>query len=339
MTTDSGMAISGDSTSTSTRGAAVRIARAACLTLIVAISLLTFPSAITWLIGFWLLWHCVMVLRGKPGPIPLLTCVAILLAKRIFWAPSIVVWSAAALTIAAVLVIQSARKAPWQRVSVMGIVVLWTAWAFVLFQWRTIAQCNHTVSFDPAGTVVCLGDSLTSGLLPDRGYPEELQKLIRMPITNLGQSGITTDDGYQRLSRIAHTHPQVVIVELGGHDFLKGRTRAETKASLQRVIEACGKLGAEVILMEIPRGFMTDPYAGMERELAYEDDVQLVSDTSIRQLVLWSPVAPPGMWLPQSHLSDDGIHTNARGNKYIARRVAKALARMYGNQVRIKPPQ
>jgi lysophospholipase L1-like esterase len=178
---------------------------------------------------------------------------------------------------------------------------------------------------------VCIGDSLTSGLLPDRGYPAQLQELIQLPVINLGQSGITTEGALERLSKVAGVVPpaQVVIIELGGHDFLKGLTRAATKRNLEQLVDACRALGAEVVLIEIPRGFMTDPFWGLERQIAHEKDVELVADSAIRQLVLWSPISPPGMWAPGSHLSDDGIHSNLRGSENFARHVANALERMY----------
>jgi len=136
-----------------------------------------------------------------------------------------------------------------------------------------------------------------------------------------------------RLPKIAEVNPQVVVIELGGHDFLQGRSRAATKENLERLIVAYREMGAEVVLVEIPRGFMTDPYAGVERELAHEYDVQVVPDSAIRQLVLWSPISPPGMWIAESHLSDDGIRTNARGSRFLARYVADALVRLYATQI------
>jgi lysophospholipase L1-like esterase len=46
----------------------------------------------------------------------------------------------------------------------------------------------------------------------------------------------------------------------------------------------------------------------------------------LRQIVLLSPIAPPGMWMPESsRLSDDGIHSNARGSQAIAERVAVSI--------------
>ena len=88
--------------------------------------------------------------------------------------------------------------------------------------------------------------------------------------------------------------------------------------------------------MEIPRGFIFDPFASLEREIAYQHDVQLISDTWLRQIVVMSPVAPPGRWMPASQLSDDGIHSNPRGSKAIAEDVADALRSMYGDEVLVE---
>jgi acyl-CoA thioesterase-1 len=86
--------------------------------------------------------------------------------------------------------------------------------------------------------------------------------------------------------------------------------------------------------MEIPRGLITDPFWGLERGLARRYDLELVSDSAIRRLVLWSPYGPPGMWLdPGSRLSDDGLHANARGNRLLAEQAAQALARLLGPEV------
>lgn len=157
-----------------------------------------------------------------------------------------------------------------------------------------------------------------------------------MPVFNLGQSGITTEGALERLAKLAAVDPppQVVIIELGGHDFLKGWARATTKANLEQMIEACRSMGAEVVLIEVPRGFMIDPFRGLERQIADEQDLELVADSAIREWVLWSPILPPGMWFPASRLSDDGIHSNPRGSAHLARQVADALERMYGPQIR-----
>ncbi len=83
-------------------------------------------------------------------------------------------------------------------------------------------------------------------------------------------------------------------------------------------------------LVKFPRGFVADPYAGLERDLARRHDLELVADTPIRMLVLRSPLAPPGSWLGPPYLSDDGLHPNTDGSKLLARNVADALVRRLG---------
>jgi lysophospholipase L1-like esterase len=126
-------------------------------------------------------------------------------------------------------------------------------------------------------------------------------------------------------------NPQAVVIELGGHDFLKGYERAVTKQNLEAMITQCRAIGAEVVLVEIPRGFITDGYRGLERQIAHEFDLELVPDSIIRLFVLWGPYAPPGMWVERKwRLSDDGLHPNRQGNQRLAEQVAHALTRLYG---------
>ncbi|HET6883007.1 MAG TPA: hypothetical protein VFI31_22755 [Pirellulales bacterium] len=135
--------------------------------------------------------------------------------------------------------------------------------------------------------------------------------------------------------------PCAVVIELGGHDFLKDdsllkrSSRGAVRRNIETIIAAADEAGAEVILMEVPRGFVVDPFAGLERELARTHDLELIADTTIRRFVLSSPVAPPGSWLGGPFLSDDGLHPNARGNALLARRVLAALERRYGDGISV----
>jgi lysophospholipase L1-like esterase len=183
--------------------------------------------------------------------------------------------------------------------------------------------------------VVCLGDSMTSMGDGRAAYPERLGEIIALPVVNLGRPGIDTRQAADSLPDLVRARPQVVVLELGSHDFLKGRSRAETKAGLEKIIVACQEIGAEVVLMEMPRGYMIDPFAGLERELAREYDLELVPDTAIRRLLLASPALPPGQWIGGPYLTeDDGLHPNDLGNRLLAGYVADALERMYGPAIR-----
>ena len=291
--------------------------------------MLTFPSALPWMVGFWLCVHAYLAVNGRGAWVPLVICLTILVLKLVPRTPVVLMFG-----LVLAIVIYSRFKQDrlpkiLARPTFSSAVVL-IAWACLLLHWRMIENCSHTNVLDISRPVVCVGDSLTDGLLPDHGYPEPLKAMITMPVINLGFSGISTSQGLGQMERVLSHDPQVVVIELGGHDFLKGHGRATAKANLIKMIDQSREAGADVVLMEIPRGFMFDPYASLEREIAYEKDVQLVSDTWLRQIVLLSPIAPPGKWFPSLQLSDDGIHSNPKGSQAIARRVADAIHSMYG---------
>ena len=310
-----------------------RISRTLLIGLVIAGSLLSFPSVLPWMLVIWLVWHTALVVRWRPAYLPLLACLLIMIAKLVPRTP-IMLMFALVLVLVALVRWRAARQDRLSRPSLRWMtLVLWIAWSLVVYDWHRITNSSRQIVLDPQRPVVCLGDSLTQGMLPDRGYPDQLKEMIAVPVINSGFSGIATSQALGQLTRVLQHNPQVVVIELGGHDFLKGHRRAATKRNLSQMIKQCRDAGAEVILMEIPRGFMFDPYASLEREIAHEQDVQLVPDSAIRQLVFWSPIAPPGMWFPDAQLSDDGIHSNRRGSKAMAVYVRDALQRMYGDQI------
>jgi len=191
---------------------------------------------------------------------------------------------------------------------------------------RTLdAQSSQNISIDDQRSIICLGDSLTEG--ERGGYPAELQKLVAAPVLNFGRNGYTTrlaiDD---LLPKIKQEQPQLVVLEIGGHDYNNGEPREQTKTQLKQIIQELISDDITVVIVEIPRGLISDPFYGIERELAAEFDLQLIPDTIIRQFVFFSPMAPPGYWLdPSHHLSEDALHPNQRGQVEFAKVVAEAI--------------
>lgn len=322
-----------------------RLVRTVGCLVIVLLSLLCFPSVVPWMVACWVGLHTILVVRNRPAWLPLVVCCSILVIKLVPRTPGMIGFACCLLLVAASQTWnwpawrdsgtdQSHRAKPDRlRPRSIGTIALWMIWVWMAMEWRTIQRCDAPGPFDGARPIVCIGDSLTQGLIPDPGYPGALESLVTSPVINLGYSGITTTQGLGLLQRALDARPQVVVIELGGHDFLKGHRRELAKQNLVAMIQRCREADVDVILMEIPRGFILDPFASLEREIAYQHDVQLVSDTWLRQIVLMSPIAPPGMWMPNSQLSDDGIHSNTRGSAVIAERVAMALRAMYGDQV------
>lgn len=197
------------------------------------------------------------------------------------------------------------------RVSLGMLAALWLAWGAMLWDWRAGAQTAAPPALDPLRPIACIGDSLTSGVEPDGGFPQDLAPMLAVAVADFGRAGISTRDGLKMLPDLLADNPQAVVVELGGHDYLRNYGRDATEQNLEQIIAACQRIGAVVILVEVPRGFITDPFDGLERKLARRHDLQLIADTPVRRLVLWSNAAPPGMWLDkQARLSDDGLHPN-----------------------------
>jgi lysophospholipase L1-like esterase len=303
---------------------------------LVVASLLTFPSSIALMIAVWLLWSAIRIHSGKAAWPCLTACVAIILVKRVTLVPGLVVLAAAMVVVAGLDLLWVRRavrgKRAWRWASTVALLGMWVT---MLADWQTTAHRSNRSRLEENRPVACIGDSLTSGIPPYGGYPDELQKLIAIPVMNLGREGITSAEALKALPALLKANPQVVVIELGGHDFLKACPRSSTKTNLEALIRACRNIGAEVILVEIPRGFVTDPFAGLEREIARSHDVEILSDGAIRKLVLWSPSAPPGIWFGRHwHLSDDGLHPNSKGNQHLARCVAKSLERLFGRRIR-----
>jgi len=288
-------------------------------------SLLTFPAGIPWMVACWLALYCVCLFRGWNPLWPVATCAAILVAKGTSPDPGLLFLlmpSGVAIHVAFVRQFRTDRNARFATFP--GVVVGWICWLFFYFSWERPPQ-SASRGFEAGSPIVCLGDSLTLNEERTGGYPEELQKLLDRTVINLGQPGITTAEALPRLVQLKQLRPGIVVIELGGHDFLKGKPRAEAKNNLELMIAAAREAGAEVILLEIPRGFIYDPWWGLERQIAREQRVTLIPDSVIRSFVLYSPFAPPGMWSRGPYLSDDGLHPNKNGNQVMAEAVARAI--------------
>lgn len=302
-----------------------RVGRILAIGLVVVGSLLTFPAGLPWMIALWLVWHTIQVWRGKPGWLPLATCALIVTAKGTWPTGGLIVLAIAATGSAALGIMRQRKQGPRDRLLIGGsLLALWLAWGVMLVDWQQGVHVSRSREFSGVVRVVCLGDSLTAATT-DGGYPAFLKRERWMHVVNLGRDGITTTDALSHLDELAQLHPDVVVIELGGHDFLKGHGRAVAKKNLETMIRTSHGLGAEVLLVEIPRGFLFDPWWGLERQLAREHDVELLPDTVIRMFVLRSPFAPPGPWAAGPYLSDDGLHPNKAGNSLFADWVRRAI--------------
>lgn len=314
-------------------GVGYRLLRTPTICLAVAISLLVFPSGLLWMVAFWLAVYSVILMRGGKGALPLAICLVVLVIKRPDWAPWLIVLSCAMFAALAMQPWSSRMKTTTVLKGRWIVVVsLWILWIAAYWKGAAAVRCGRTLIFDSNRPIVCLGDSLTTGLSDEEAYPEYLQQLVKLPVINMARPGITAQVALVDLPRLREANPQLVVIELGGHDFLRGHKKAATRKVLEEIINTCRQIGAKPLLFEIPRGFITDGYSGLERGLAREYDLELIEDSAIRRLVIQSSLFP-GSGLLGPALSDDGLHPNRKGAEHLAQAVDEALVRLYGSAI------
>ncbi len=140
-----------------------------------------------------------------------------------------------------------------------------------------------------AGTVLVVGDSISAalGLETSQGWVSLLQKRMddegfEHQVVNASISGDTSAGGASRLPALLGEHkPEVVIIELGGNDGLRGQPPAQLQQNLAGMVEQSQKAGAKVLLlgMRLPPNYgkrYTDAFAQVYQDLAASRQVPLV---------------------------------------------------------------
>ena len=168
----------------------------------------------------------------------------------------------------------------------------------------------------PAGsTVVALGDSLTfgTGAAAEASYPARLAELTGWKLVNAGVPANTSAQARERLPRLLAEHaPKLVLLSIGGNDFLRQVPEEQTRANIAAMLEEIRAAGAQPVLLAVPRPALM---AALLRSL---DDHPLYGALAEEQQV---PMFAGG-WakvLSDPALKADRIHANAAGYERLAR--------------------
>ena len=190
----------------------------------------------------------------------------------------------------------------------IGITIVAVAW-LLLSDSPRVARPTHGTA------VVAFGDSLVAGRGASNGqdFVSVLSQRTGIRIVNAGRSGDTTGGALSRLESDVFAHdPRIVIVLLGGNDFLRRVPVEQTFENLGTIVDRIRSRGAAVILVGVSVGLLTDPYADRYEALAQRTASGLV------------PGILDGL-IGHSDLMSDAIHPNNRGYAIVADRVEPVL--------------
>ncbi len=187
-----------------------------------------------------------------------------------------------------------------------------------------VFACGEAPRYEPlpAGTaVLAFGDSATRGVGAADGldWPSGVAALSGWRVINAGMSGDTAANGRTRIAAaLAETQPRLVIIEIGGNDFLRRTPAVEVKDHLAAIVAEVERHGAIPVLVAVPElslfgaavGRLSD--SAIYAELADETGVVLVED-------VFSEV------LSDDALRADRIHPNADGYRLMAEAIVEEL--------------
>lgn len=193
------------------------------------------------------------------------------------------------------------------------------------------AQANTAASAEAADArlVVAFGDSLYAGygVLPQESFPARLQKALvarGVPATvrNAGVSGDTSSAGLRRLAFTLDgldRKPDLVMVNLGGNDMLRGIDPKETRANLTAICEELKRRGIPILLT----GMIAAPNMGRD----YSDRFNpIYPDLAKRYDATLYPFFLDGVVTDRALMLPDSIHPNPKGIDAIVAKVTPMVA-------------
>jgi len=165
------------------------------------------------------------------------------------------------------------------------------------------------------GGIVAFGDSLVYGTGSENGrdFVSFLAEMIGEPIENLGYPGDTTENGLMRIDRVIEKHPRIVLLLLGGNDYLGRIPKEKTFKNLDTIISRLHDDGTIVVLLGVRGGIVLDHFDTEFEELAK------------RKRVTYVPDVLDGLFGNSKFMSDQ-IHPNDLGYKMIAEKIYPVLS-------------
>jgi acyl-CoA thioesterase-1 len=191
-----------------------------------------------------------------------------------------------------------------------------------------LANANVKTGFSESDSrkIVAFGDSLTAGfgLLEKESYPYLLQEKLKADgydyeVLNAGVSGDTSAGGLERVDwTLSQKNVEIIILELGANDLLRGLSPAHMKKNLDTIIKKAKAKNVKVLLCGM--------YAPGSMGVDYQTDyINAFHDLAEENKVTFMRFILDGVALKPDLNQQDGIHPNAFGEKIMTDNVYKAL--------------
>jgi acyl-CoA thioesterase-1 len=189
---------------------------------------------------------------------------------------------------------------------------------------------SQQASAAPPRTVVAFGDSLMAGyqLRPGEGFAPQLEAALKargraVTVVPAGVSGDTTAQGKARINWVLagmKTRPDLVILELGANDMLRGQSPAIARANLDAMITAFKGKGARILLA----GMYAQPNNGPAYQKQFNaiyPELAKAQKIALYPFFMDGVAAVPGLQLA------DGLHPTPKGVKIIVARILPFVER------------
>lgn len=198
---------------------------------------------------------------------------------------------------------------------------------FLLLTIVTNLACAQNATSTPTKILV-MGDSLSAGYGIDiqQGWvsllEQELAKNHSITMINASVSGETSSGGNNRLPALLSEHkPDIVILELGGNDGLRGQPLKLLEKNLQTMIDASRNANAKILLagMQIPPNYgarYSNQFKELYGKLAQQNNISLI------------PFLLEGVGGNETLIQRDGIHPTADAQPIIVKNVLPELGKM-----------
>ncbi|MSP39848.1 MAG: arylesterase [Deltaproteobacteria bacterium] len=178
-----------------------------------------------------------------------------------------------------------------------------------------------------ARNILFLGDSITAGygLEISEAYPALIQAKIvaehwNFNVINAGQSGDTSAGGLNQLNWLLKNRVDILLLELGGNDGLRGLPVENTKKNLQTIIDRSKKIYPNVMI--VIAGMKVPPNMGADYAKQFNAIFPELAKTNQAALI---PFILDGVGGVRELNLADGIHPTAKGHEKVAANVWKVM--------------